>query len=203
MSGVDALTGVYTLPCPGRGESRVRLSSFREIERLPGPAHPSIYRVVFDCSCGGDHVALVGHDALDWAPLGLDEATTFLNLMTSRTDDLATELVALASARIDRGEWPWSFFCYLEDAPRPVTPSSFRLLDGSVRRVAVAVSCPCCGSTSINLVTPAHVDVPFHSDRSVGVVAGAFEDRSLATRETFCAELSAAIIDDRRLELHA
>ncbi|MBA2293804.1 MAG: hypothetical protein H0W16_01595 [Actinobacteria bacterium] len=203
MSGVDALTGVYTLPCPGRGESRVRLSSFREIERLPGPAHPSIYRVVFDCSCGGDHVALVGHDALDWAPLGLDEATTFLNLMTSRTDDLATELVALASARIDRGEWPWSFFCYLEDAPRPVTPSSFRLLDGSVHRVAVAVSCPCCGSTSINLVTPAHVDVPFHSDRSVGVVAGAFEDRSLATRETFRAELSAAIIDDRRLELHA
>ena len=203
MSGVDALTGAYTLPCPRRGESRVRLSSFREIERLPGTAHPAIYRVVFGCSCGGDHVALVGHDALDWTPLGLDHGATFLNLMTSRTDDLATELVALASARIDRGEWPWSFFCYLEDAPRPVTPSSFRLLDVAVGTLAVAVSCPSCGSTSINLVTRGHVDVPFHSDRSVGVVVGVFDDRTLTTREDVRARLSTSTIDERRLELHA
>ena len=48
-----------------------------------------------------------------------------------------------------QGEWPWSFFCYLEDAPRPVTPSAFRLLEQSVETVAVAVGCPACGSTTI------------------------------------------------------
>lgn len=200
MSGVDALTGTFGLPCPRVGEARVRLSSFREIERLPGPAHPALYRVLFDCACGGAHVALVGHDTLDWAPLGLDEETTFLNLMTSRRDDLATELTSLASTRIDAGSWPWSFFCYLEDAPKPVTPSAFRLLDAANRAVAVAVSCPACGTTSINVVTRAHVDVPFHSDARVGVVAECFQDGALRTIEAFRVELAGAAVDDRRLE---
>ncbi len=168
MGGVDALTGTYHLPCPTGGSARVRLSSFREIERLPGPSHPALYRVVFACACGGEHVALVGHDALDWAPLGLDEGITYVNLMTSRRDDLAAELTGLASARIGRGEWPWCFFCHREGAPRPVTPSSFRLLAPLPETVAVAVRCPACDSTSINLVTPPHVDVPFHSDATVG-----------------------------------
>lgn len=202
MSGVDALTGTYRLPCPRRGESRVHLSSFREIARLDGPAHPAVYRIVFECGCGEEHVALVGHDALDWAPLGLDDAATFVNLMTSRSDGLATELVALASARIDRGEWPWSFYCYLEDTPRPVTPSSFRLVDDAVGRVALAVSCPRCGSTSVNLVTRPHVDIPFHSDPRVGVLATAFEDGSLRSIDGLRAELVTAAIDDKCLELH-
>lgn len=104
MGGVDALTGTYRLACPDAGSTaRVRLSSFREIERLPGPAHPAVYRVSFSCGCGGEHVGLVGHDALDWAPLGLDDDLTYVNLMTSRHDDLAAELTGLASARIGRG----------------------------------------------------------------------------------------------------
>ena len=85
---VDALTATYRLPCPGGGTSCVRLSSFREIERLPGPSHPALYRIVYRCSCGDDHVALVGHDELDWSPLGLDGGVTYVNLMTSRHDDL-------------------------------------------------------------------------------------------------------------------
>ena len=85
---VDALTATYRLPCPDGGTSRVRLSSFREIERLPGPSHPALYRIVYRCSCGDEHVALVGHDELDWAPLGLDGGVTYVNLMTSRHDDL-------------------------------------------------------------------------------------------------------------------
>ena len=94
MSAVDALTGTYRLGCPAAGSTtRVRLSSFRQIERLPGPAHPAVYRVVFACGCGGHHVGLVGHDALDWAPLGLDDHVAYVNLMTSRRDDLADELV--------------------------------------------------------------------------------------------------------------
>ncbi|HEX9142405.1 MAG TPA: hypothetical protein VF833_09245, partial [Gaiellaceae bacterium] len=67
----DALTGRFTFPCPARGEARVTLSSFRQIERLPGAAHPAVYHVVFACGCGGEHDGLVSHDDLDWAPLGL------------------------------------------------------------------------------------------------------------------------------------
>ena len=203
MSGADALTGTYRLPCPRQGQTRVQLSSFREIERLPGTVHPAVYRVTFACACGDDHVALVGHDALDWAPLGLEPGSTYVNLMTSRSDDLADELVALASARIDRGEWPWSFFCYLEDVPRAVTPSSFRVLDGSADGVAVAVSCPACASTSVNLVSRPHVDVPFHSDACVGVVATVFAEEALCTIEGLRAELTTAIVDDRRLTPYA
>ncbi len=199
MGGVDPLTGTYRLPCPTAGSTRVRLSSFREIERIAGTAHPAVYRVVFACPCGGEHVALVGHDALDWAPLGLDEGVTYVNLMTSRRDDLASELTGLATARIGRGEWPWCFFCQREDAPRPVTPSAFRLLAPSARAVAVAVRCPACSSTSINLVTTLHVDLPFHSDATVGVVAHAFEDDALRTIDALRSELDGASFDERRL----
>lgn len=202
MGGVDALTGTYRLGCPAAGATtRVRLSSFRQIERLPGPAHPAVYRVVFACACGGQHVGLVGHDALDWAPLGLDDGLTFVNLMTSRRDDLAAELTSLASARIGRGEWPWCFFCQRENAPRPVTPSSFRLLAPRPETVAVAVRCPVCDSTSVNLVTPSHLDVPFHTDMTVGVVAHAFEEGSLPTLEAFREELDSASFDEKRLVL--
>ena len=201
MGEVDALTGTYRLPCPTGGWARVRLSSFREIERLPGSSHPAVYRVVFACACGGEHVALVGHDVLDWAPLGLDEGVTYMNLMTSRRDDLAAELVALASARIGRGEWPWCFFCHREGAPRPVTPSSFRLLAPRTGTVAVAVRCPVCDSTSINLVTPLHVDVPFHTDATVGVVAHVFDEGALPTIEAFRAELDGVSFDEKRLVL--
>lgn len=199
MGGVDALTGTYRLPCPERGTAAVRLSAFREIDRLPGPAHPSIFRVVFLCACGEEHVALVAHDALDWAPLGFDDGSLFVNLMTSRSDELASELVALASSHIHRGEWPWCFFCSREGAPRPVTPSAFRRLAPATGAVAVAVRCPVCDATSINLVTPPHVDVPFHSDRQIGVATHPFDDDALRTVDTFRAELEATTFDERRL----
>ena len=201
MGGVDALTGTFSLPCPTQGAARVRLSAFREIERLGGAAHPAVYRVAFACPCGGEHVALIGHAALDWEPLGLDDETAFVNLMTSRRDDVGVELAALATSHIDRGEWPWSFFCYPEAAPRPVTPSSFRLLMPCVGTVGVAVRCPACGSTSINLVTRPHVDVPFHSDTTVGVVAHHFHADALRTVDEFRAELESASFDEKRLLL--
>jgi hypothetical protein len=201
MGEVDALTGTFRLPCPTHGTASVRLSAFREIERLAGAAHPAVYRVAFACPCGDDHVALIGHDTLDWSPLGLDDGTAFVNLMTSRRDDLAAELAALATTHIDRGEWPWSFFCYPEAAPRPVTPSSFRLLAPCADTVGVAVRCPACGSTSINLVTRPHVDVPFHCDATVGVVAHVFETDALRTLAEFDAELRAGSFDEKRLLL--
>jgi hypothetical protein len=199
MGAVDALTGTYRLPCPTRGTSRVCLSAFREIDRVAGVAHPAVFRVVFLCACGEEHTALVAHDTLDWAPLGLGDDATFLNLMTSRHDDVASELTALASAHIRRGEWPWSFFCCSENAPRPATPSAFRHVACVPGTVAFAVRCPTCDTTSINLATPPHLDVPFHSDAHVGVVAHAFEDDALPSAEAFRDELGRATFDERRL----
>jgi hypothetical protein len=201
MGGVDALTGRYRLPCPATGSSSVRLSSFREIERLPGTAHPAVYRVAFACTCGGEHVALVGHDALDWGPLGLTGDLSYVNLMTSHADDLSDELRAIASSHIGRGAWPWSFYCYLEGAPRPVTPSAFRFLVPCLDAVGVAASCPTCGSTSVNLVSESHVDVPFHSDAHVGVVTHVFSEDALRTMAEFTAELGSATFDEKRLLL--
>ena len=196
----DALTTTYTLTCPHRGEAHVRLSAFRELGRLPGAEHPAVYRVVFACGCGQAHPALVPHGDLDWAPLGLD-AGSFLNLMTDRLDDAGAELGSLAAQRIGAGEWPWSFFCYLEERPRPVYPSSFVLLAPGDRSLGLAVRCPACGSLSVNLVTREHVDLPFCNDRNVGVVEHVFTDDALRSVEAFAAELHSARFDERRLEL--
>jgi hypothetical protein len=198
---LDALTGLYTLPCPAHGESRVRLSAFRRLDRLPGAAHPAVYRVEFACSCGVEHPALVSHDDLDWAPLGLS-AGRFLNLMTARLDDVAGELGAMAASRIRAGEWPWSFYCYPEERPRPVTPSSFVVLAPGDGALGLAVRCPVCSSVSVNLVSGSHVDVPFWNDAHVGVVAHVFQDDVLRTIEEFCAELWSSGFDERRLDLH-
>jgi hypothetical protein len=196
----DALTGRYTFACPRRGEAQVSLSAFRELRRLPGTSHPAVFSVDFACGCGEEHVGLVSHDDLDWAPLGLDGGV-FLNLMTSRLDDLATELGDLAARRIQAGEWPWSFFCYPEERPRPVFPSSFFLLAPGSGRLGLAVRCPACERTSVNLVSHGHVDVPFHHDREVGVVEHVFGDDAAATFEAFRAELWSASFDARRLTL--
>jgi hypothetical protein len=199
----DALTTSYTFSCPIHGEAHVRLSRFRRIEELPGAHRPTVYRVEFTCGCGGDHLGLVTHDDLDWAPLGLDDSTPFVNLMTSRTERIGEELVDLAASRIKAGEWPWSFFCWPEERPRPVTPSAFRLLApaATADRVGVAVRCPVCGRVSVNLVSRAHVDVPFVNDREVGVVEHVFERDAAASVEEFRAELWSESFDARRLGL--
>jgi hypothetical protein len=199
----DALTTSYTFSCPLHGETRVRLSRFRRLERLPGAQHPSVYRVVFDCGCGAEHPGLVTHDDLDLAPLGLHEETTFLNLMTSRVESISTELGDLAAGRIKAGEWPWSFYCWPEDRPRPVFPSAFTLLAPALdgEHMGLAVRCPACGKVSVNLVSRAHVDVPFVNDREVGVVGHHFEQDASSTVDEFRAELYSGAFDARRLAL--
>jgi hypothetical protein len=196
----DAITSRYTFSCPRVGESRVALSAFRTIDRLPGTAHPVVYRVRFQCACGDEHDGLVAHDELDWAPLGL-EGGMFLNLMTSRVEPVAAELGELAAARIGAGEWPWSFFCYPEEKPRSVFPSSFLLLAPADGTVGLAVCCPACLRTSVNIVSADHVDLPFHNDREVGVVEHVFSDDVRTTVEEFRAELWSARFDARRLGL--
>ena len=196
----DALTGRFTVPCPARGETRVTLSSFRRLERLPGAAHPAVYRVLFACACGEEHEGLVSHDELDWAPLGL-QGGVFLNLMTAQLDPVEEELSDLAARRIQAGEWPWSFFCYPEDRPQPVFPSAFFLLAPGDGSLGLAVRCPACAKTSVNLVSHEHVDVPFHHDGRVGVVDHVFGDDVLRTLEEFRAELYSSAFDTRRIDL--
>ena len=196
----DRLTTRYTFACPRHGETRITLSRFRRLERLPGTAHPAVFRVEFECGCGAEHPGLVTHEELDWAPLGLGRDVPFLNLMTARLEALEAELAELAASRIGAGEWPWSFFCYPEDRPRPVFPSSFFLLaPGRSKGVGLAVRCPVCGHTSINLVSEEHVDLPFHNDSEIGVVGHVFESDAVRMVEEFAAELDSAQFDARRM----
>ena len=202
---MDALTSTYRFSCPRLGEATVRLSAFRQIERLPGAAHPAVFCIVFACDCGEEHVGLVTEAELDWQPLGCEPGRTFVNLMTSRHDDFSADLRAIALTHIEAGEWPWSFFCYLEKRARPVTPSSFvRLAPGAELRsdgLGLAVRCPVCGSVSINVVSEPHVDLPFWNDPHIGVVDHVFGDDALRTIEDFRAELQSASFDERRLAL--
>jgi hypothetical protein len=199
----DALTSRYTLGCPELGETRVALSAFRRVERLPGASHPAVFRISFDCRCGEEHPGLVSHDELDWVPLRL-EGRRFLNLMTARLDPLEAELADLAASRIQAGEWPWSFFCYPEERPRPVFPSSFLLLAPAEARgaIGIAVRCPVCSNVSVNLVTEQHVDLPFHNDKAVGVLEHRFAADAERTVEEFSSELYSARFDARRIALH-
>lgn len=193
----DGLTGHYTFPCPATGAARVRLSSFRALERLPGAAHPVVYKVAFVCRCGGEHEGLVTHDELDWAPLAGGDVS-FFNLMTQRLEAAALELVERAAERIRAGEWPWSFFCYPEDRVRPIFPSAFEALAPAEERVGVAVRCPACARLSLNVVSARHVDEPFYSDARVGVVEHLFAHDVEPTVAAFREELESVTFDARR-----
>jgi hypothetical protein len=199
----DALSARYTFPCPRRERSAVRLSSFRELERLPGASHPAVFRVRFSCACGDEHLGLVRHDELDWAPLGLEERE-FLNLMTDRLEPLAREFSDLAARRIAAGSWPWSFFCSPEERPRPVFPSMFRLLlpAAAADVLGLAVRCPACGQVSVNVVSSEHVDVPFYNDAEVGVLGQVFSEEGPRSLEELRRGLRLAPLDVRRLSLN-
>ena len=177
------------------------LSSFRLLERLPGATHPAVYEVRFDCSCGEEHPGLVSHEDLDWAPLG-GHAGAFVDLMTSRVLDSATELRETAAAHLQAGEWPWSFYCYPEGRPRPVFPSSFVAVAPGDRWIGLAVRCPVCEALSVNLVSQAHVDLPFANDHRIGVVDHVFLDDALRTVDAFRSELDSSRFDERRLHLN-
>jgi hypothetical protein len=199
----DALTTRYTFSCPERGEARVALSSFRRVAQLPGPKQPAVFEIEFGCACGREHPGLVSHAELDLAPLGLVGEATFLNLMTATVEPVDAELADLAARRIQAGEWPWSFFCYAEERPRPVFPSAFLVLapSGGGEEVGLAVRCPVCSSISVNLVSTQHLDVPFHNDREIGVVEHLFAADAERAMEEFAAELYSARSDARRLTL--
>ena len=198
----DVLRARYTFACPSREQASVPLSAFREVERLPGAAHPAVFRVRFACICGNDHDGLVAHDDLDWAPLGVGEERAYLNLMTDRLELVREELGDIAARHIRGGKWPWLLFCYPEGRPRPAFPSDFHVIaPRGGRSVGVAARCSSCGQLSVNIVSNAHVDVPFHHDAEVGVIEHVFADDALSTLDEFRAELWSAAFDGRRLQL--
>jgi hypothetical protein len=174
----DGLTATYRFLCPARGRVTVRLSAFRVVERLPGTSHPSVYRVTFACGCGAEHDGLVTHDALDWEPVaGQKGGPAFYNLLTGKLEPAGVELVEQAALHIRRGQWPWTLYCYEESRPQPLFPSELRLVvperDGGL---VVAARCPACAHTSVIFCSHLHVDVPFFSDRRVGVLEHAFDE---------------------------
>lgn len=198
----DVVSASYTFSCPSRGEARVRLSAFRELRRLAGAVHPAVYSVRFACGCGSDHVGLVTHDELDWAPLGLDGPGAFLNVMTARVEPVSAEFGDLAARQIGSGEWPWSFFCYPESRPRPVFPSALQAVAPADHHcVGIAVRCPSCQRISANTVSPEHLDMPFHNDPAVGVVQRELPDADHVL-EDLLRELVAVGATPRRMTLH-
>jgi hypothetical protein len=197
----NPLTSKYALSCPHRGRAWLPLSSFRTLDRLPGPTHPAVFSVCFACPCGGVHPSFVTHDDLDVAPLGLGPSGTFRNLMTAQDDPLEIELSSLAATRIGAGEWPWSFFCLLEARPRPITPSAIALITPGENRFAVAVRCPWCSTISVNLVSREHVDIPFWNDRQVTVLEHVFAEPGVHAVDVLRKELDSAYFDEKRLDL--
>src|SRR5436190_497627 len=75
------------------------------------------------------------------------------------------------------------------------------LLAAADGAVGLAVRCPACDRTSINLVSEPHVDLPFHNDAEIGVVEHVFEADAAGVVEEFAAELHSARFDARRLAL--
>lgn len=165
----DPLTQSFRLTCPvERREVAARLTRFRELDRLPGPEHPPVYRVSFACpACHGEHLALVREQELDVEAVLPSGSAVFLNLMTGRVEPLADELADLAERQLRRGNWPWSFYCAHEHAVRATTPSSLRLIDPArddADSYGVAVRCAACGHVSGNVVSAEHLDRPFFHD---------------------------------------
>ena len=121
--------------------------------------------------------------------------------MTDHDDSLATELTDLAAAKIRVGQWPWSFFCLQEGRPRPMTPSALTLVAPGDGSFGIAVRCPGCSALSVNLVTQAHVDIPFWNDTRWGysiTYSLRVTDRVL---DAFRAELLSSRFDEKRLDL--
>jgi hypothetical protein len=202
----DPLAAAYRFRCVAGATGpvvSVRLSQFRRVERLVGPAHPPVFRVRWACrACGDEHDGLVTQDTLDVEPLEPRSRTTFWDPLTGRiAGDLARELAEAAAARLRRGVWPLSFWCSAERRLRPGYPSTLSWVAGRERLVGVAVHCEACHETSLNLVSQRHLDEPFYHDRVVGALERPVGE--IAEIEAFRAELWSRRFDQHRTDLAA
>jgi len=197
----DVLRASYRFHCPAAPDGPLRsvpLSRFRSIERLPGAAHPAVYRVEYRCACGDDHVGLVSHDDLDYRPIGASEVE-FTNLLTGQPEPAGMELLEHARLQAQRGNWPWRLYCCREAKLKPVFPSCLsHVAPGESELVGVAMTCPGCGQLSLNVVTQQHLDVPFYHDEIVRVIERPFGDVRDLTVDRFHHELWSAGFDSER-----
>jgi hypothetical protein len=200
----DVLRARYQFHCPQRPQGDLRpvaLSRFRSIERLPGAAHPAVFQVTYHCDCGDDHVGLMAHDDLDYGPIA-GEPVVFRNLLTGRSEPIAGELLEHARLQVQKGNWPWRLYCGEEGVLKPVFPSSLALvLPADTELVGVAMHCPSCGELSLNVVSEAHLDVPFYHDRIVRLIDRPFNDPRDLTVERFHEQLWSAGFDAERAAL--
>ena len=201
----DVLRATYRFHCPNRDEgecTRIPLSAFRRLDRLPGAVHPALYRVEYDCTCGGVHLGLVSHSDLDYGPLAPVEVE-FRNLLTGRTEPVGDELAEVARSQVQRGNWPWRLYCSHESRLKPVFPSCLAVVlpHGHGDLVGVAMNCPSCGQTTLNLVSEPHLDIPFFHDRVVHFVERPFGDARDLTLEQFRDRLHSARFDAARSDL--
>ena len=174
----------------------MRLSRSAASSSCPARTTRPSTAIEFACGCGGEHPGLVTHDELDWAPLGLQDGTPFVNLMTSRTGAARRRA---RRARGARGSRRGSGRGASSAGRRSVRGRCSRRRSGCSRRRGrrprrPAVRCPACGTVSVNLVSREHVDVPFVNDREVGVVGHFFDDDLAAMIEAFRAELVVELI---------
>jgi hypothetical protein len=201
----DPLRASYRFHCPHQPEGErtsVPLSAFRRLERLPGAVHPAVYRVEYGCRCGEDHAGLVSHGELDYGPLGEVEIE-FQNLLTGRTERVGSEMAELARFELQRGNWPWCLYCAQEARLTPVYPSSLLLVlphETASDLVGVAMRCPGCSHTTVNLVSPPHLDVPFYHDRTVRYLDRPYGDGRDLTVELFHDELHSSRFDAERAD---
>src|SRR5436190_1195625 len=104
---------------------------------------------------------------------------------------------------------PLSDFRVLERLAGTAHPAVYKVTfacacgDDHEDRVGVAVECPACARTSVNLVTRPHVDVPFYNDRRVDVIEHIFCADRHSTVDAFRAELDSSAFDARRRNLAA
>jgi len=199
----DVLRASYRFHCPCQpaGErTYVPLSAFRRLERLPGAAHPAVYQVEYGCRCGDSHSGLVAHSDLDYGPLGQVE-TEFRNLLTGRSERVGGEMAELARMQVQRGNWPWCLYCAEEARLMPVYPSCLLLVlphEDAADMIGVAMRCPGCGHTSVNLVSQPHLDVPFYHDPVVRYLERRYGDERDLTIEQFHDQLHSSSFDVER-----
>ena len=171
----------------------------------PGAAHPAVYGVAFDCALRRRSTRASSRTTSSTGRRSGSAAGGFLNLMTARLEAVEAELADLAARRIQAGEWPWSFFCYPEERPRPVFPSSFFLLapgGGGERRARRALPGLRTASRSTSSRTSTST-CRSTTTREIGVVEHVFAGDARATVEEFRAELYSGRFDARRLTLLA
>ena len=150
-----------------------------------------------------EHPGLVTHARSRLTPLGLQDDTPFLNLMTSRLEAVGDELGGAGGGADQGGGVAVELLLLARGASAAGVPVGVQAAGAGGRgdRVVLAVRCPACGRSSLNLVSREHVDVPFVNDREVGVVEHVFHDDAASTVEEFQAELYSASFDARRLNL--